>query len=748
MSGVALPMKLAVAPVVNTEEDFRPSITVKKGPLTTNQSITNASSYTDSTMNFQGIIPPNDMTCLKRNLEIQYEVLVKVLGVPNANLMSTISDLTVGGTAGFGNELIHADLCVPLPYPLLQGDTQWSTDLEEGATDRGLPISSSYIPGLALRALPLQTISSSIVLTINGTSITYPARDVAPLLPYLNWIDLSKGTLSTVPFYPSEGPIYREPAAGSWQTYGDTYVAANKTRFSQSIHTYNPDARTDPFGMAQLYFSENSQLWQTGGRSVQWQMIDYSATTAYPYTLVARHDGATPTDAPTGGIPTTTTSTVLNYLLKATVRECIPIGPFRLEDAYKETGITRINNLSLQLNYNNPAAMLACACEAYSLNPFSIGGATGTTRCYQALVGPTGYAFQASLVSLTSLSGAGTTYTNPPQLNIEFNTADPITQSRSPNFAILPTEIYQTFKTSGAYVAPAAGTDVAGQIAAGLKKMTITLPAIRSTFVPSKYILYFAPSPTSPISTTINQTGLSNIQHPPAFPYIHGTNFDPNFLASKVSNHYLRIHSISVNAFDRVALGSTWSETNLYQRAQRNGYRGSFDQWSGAWGSIVILDLAEDLCLGTAMAAGQNTNSNIQVTVTVSASSLQRSLMTRYDQFVNGNMSTPAASICPWESLTYDATQLLLYNGSCVVGAGQMTVTQEGPTEAQVLRLLQMQKRRMKTTEMPSQLTAGSLGQERTMTADDDDPDEGTVGGQSSVGGGSTVGGGMKRGRY
>lgn len=728
MSGVTLPLELAIAPVINTEEDWRPSMTVKKGPVTTNMSINNASSVTDNSMLFQGIIPPNDMTCIKRNLLIEYEVLVKV-----ENLPYTLDSYYAKGTQGTMTQVGVTDLCLPLPTPLLCNGQRFNDPAQANTLHPSVPTkwangSWTYQPGLALRPLPLQSNCSSIVLTVNGTSITYPAREVSPLLPYLNWVDMGKNKLSTVPFYPAEGPFYREPRCGpstDWYEVNGLLIdtqAAGKYLDYGTTGTYNSSTSIDPFGGETLYFSDNTSMWQTGGRSVQWEVVavQFSKPPDPQYPTNPGSTGYTSTGPFTieGTGPVQYMTPTYDFLLKARVRESIPVGPFRLDDASKETGITRVNNLSLQLNYDRPVKMLALATALTGTWPFSDDSYhDGTLAIYGrniSIVWPTAYTIAASITSMPFHGTTATAMT--PTLNLEYNTADPITQSRSPNFSILPIETYQSYKAPNIYSITTMG-DVRGIRQSKVEVVRRVLPAIRSTFIPSKLIVYLSPDPSFHSDPTFPSFEQSTTGMDWDNAILTGsTDYQQDLVDARMSNHYLRIHSVSVDAFNQVALCSTLTEADLHERSVRNGYKGSFDQWTGAWGSILILDFAEDLCLQTAMAAGQNTNCNIQVTITFSASSWYRSIGTDLEENVVGWQIPPYK-----RGIQYQATQLLVYNGSAVVGAGQMTVTQEGPTEAQVLRLLSVQKARKKTSEMPQNITAGSLTQEKVMNPTDDD---------------------------
>jgi len=700
MTGVALPMRLAIAPVIDVAADWRPTLTVKKGPVSSNMSIMQASSFTDSMINFQGFIPPNDMTCIRRNLTIHYKPLVKVSGIPGWLYNVLTGSIPAQGRGG-------VDICIPLPANLV--DAKGVSFLSPGLNQWPGAISGTalafspglWIPGLALRSLPLQSICSNIVLNINGTSITYPAQDVAPLLPYLNWIDLSRTHLSTVPFYPSEGPFFLEPAGTGLNIGWDNLFPWPTNIFSGGTNTMVICAATsntygsqvNPFGEHMLYFSQVQQMYTSGGRSIPWKIRGVVAKSV-------TFDGVS-----------TAKALAYDVVLEADVYEDIAVGPFKLGDAFEETGMMRVNNLSLQLNFSNPSNMLALACSLTQAWPCALEDAGAQCPpCHWA----SGWDVQCSLVSVTM---GGTTYnaSDTPTLNLELNTADPVTMARFPNFIIQPTEIYQSYITTNMLTVPQ-NQSVAEFATSGLQRYTQTLPAIRSTFIPNKLIIYLSRDKSVPISNSLPTPAFT--PSVVGYHYVQGvTAFNPNIVAAKVSNHYLRIHSVSINAFDRVALMSTLTEKDLHERSARNGYKGSFRQWTREWGSILIIDMAEDLCLGTQMAAGQNTNANIQVTLTYSDSCAVTNAFN--PETVTPYYGTTAPTSLPgYMALSYSATQILVFNGSCVIGAGQMTVTQEGPTEAQVLRLLQQEESRIQSKDIPKQLTGGSLMDQRLMSSE------------------------------
>jgi len=131
---------------------------------------------------------------------------------------------------------------------------------------------------------------------------------------------------------------------------------------------------------------------------------------------------------------------------------------------------------------------------------------------------------------------------------------------------------------------------------------------------------------------------------------------------------------------DRVGLFSTFDEYGLYRMSVKNGYQGSFKRWKYYSGSVLIIDVVQDLCLGPTESPGQNAYSTIQITV-------------KGDYSVQDWNWQNSRSIAQAPQHTYNIVPHSLYvttviPGKCIIGSGQAQWLTEGPTPAQIYALL------------------------------------------------------------
>ena len=721
MAGAALPQNLAIATVLNVEKNWRPTETVVKGGTTRTVQRIQADSFGNTNINFQGIIPPNDQICIDRIMTLHYFVTVEIKGIPQYMRDA----LYVDPDAGHAPDTMQsaANTNIPLPSPLfLRG--RFLTQLPAAMNDPdniGTIWPCSYTPGLALRPLPLQKATSSMSLTINGTSTTVSPIDWATIWPYLEWLDESNGSMSTVPFYPSEGPMYQPRATGiipmiQWGRTPFEADAENVLVPSALAGSNRYAMQPLPFGVNETYFSQSSNLWQTGSSVLSWELLDCVE-------VEGENNPATQWNS----------SQTYNVVLRTEVFEPLVISPLRFGKTWFETGLTRINNMSLVMNLSPQLArMFACSCD------LTAAWANGSLEAQHV---PTGreiehygalYSIRPSLEGLTTAAGLVIPAPQRPELLLTYNTPDPITAARMPAFCVYKHEQITPYITSNVLT-----TDISpAAIATAPGPTQVVLQSIRLPVIPSKLIIFARPSKNQ----TLANVGASvtpaayHDEGKPANP--NTVTYDPNILLAKLSDHFLRITSVNITFIDRIGLMTTYTEADLYKTALKNGYKGSFDKWKGGWGSILVLDVAEDLCLDAKQAAGQSTYTQLQITMTVQASSLYRGIQQREGNEAVGPRAGTlgpyvgdccahnlepgqayggAGPICPWYQITYDAYVLCITPAKAIIGAGQCTFVAEGATEAQVIALLSAQKKRSDTSGVSDSLTGGSLDARETL---------------------------------
>lgn len=86
-------------------------------------------------------------------------------------------------------------------------------------------------------------------------------------------------------------------------------------------------------------------------------------------------------------------------------------------------------------------------------------------------------------------------------------------------------------------------------------------------------------------------------------------------LKSSDCDTYARIDNVRVDIGNRVGLLGEAQPQALYRMAVKNGYQGSWDNWYNQSGSVICIDLAEDIPLGLTEAPGTLSKLTLQYTI-------------------------------------------------------------------------------------------------------------------------------------
>ena len=243
----------------------------------------------------------------------------------------------------------------------------------------------------------------------------------------------------------------------------------------------------------------------------------------------------------------------------------------------------------------------------------SVGGLVGT-----------GTIAGVSLTTLTRPGGAAKS-AGTPSLQIQYITPDPILAAKAPSTTAMDFSLIQPFITSVGNVNNATGA-----------VPDFTLQSLRLASIPSKLYIYACPSKNG------------------------RTNATPDT--------FLNITNLSLTFNNRINLFATYSELDLYSMSVKNGLKDSWVDWKYKTGSVVIIDVAEDICLDSDETDGQsNKFSTLQVKL--------------------GYSSSPIAYAGLSANVSYDFYVLVEQPGKCFINSSECQYALTGPSASQVLKL-------------------------------------------------------------
>lgn len=433
----SLPIELAYFGPLNTESRLRPTQLVVKGPETSSVTIQGNNSATNSSMVFNNIMPPSDLTVTWREIAIRYSVMVRVTTNvrPTTSVLSGEDVLALPGNIVIGQIRAGCFNAAGVGSVVTAvGESQKLNDLsylvsaaaanQWGSSAGGAAITYKYVPGLALRSFPLQSVTNTLDFRINGQSTTVPSAELVPLYPYLEDISISRDSMGSCPFYRQEGVI---PAQGN---IFESYFTNNTLYGSQRIAQSSGDQFTHPLGQ---------QVWYLRNYCV------------------------------TAGV-------VCEFIFEVPITEPLVISPLRFGATYYEAGLVRVQSLNFTLNYSNLQRMLLVSPETQAVSTFEVSllpmmsGAGAVAGPAAALISPVIHAS--------------------PEIVLQQSYPDQVTALRTPQFVIYDYHALQlyttpTVLTSTAIAAPNTPTIQTTQTVSS----TFRLPAI-----PKKIYIFVRPS--------------------------------------------------------------------------------------------------------------------------------------------------------------------------------------------------------------------------------------------------------------
>lgn len=350
---------------------------------------------------------------------------------------------------------------------------------------------------VALRANPLAQALSTADVRINGTSTTVSFNDYAQIYQYVNDHDNTMLWSSEFPLQRDNSPVFENKSARS------------------------------PFAKF------NSNPYEPSRASVPVCSLVQSATAAGVVTNV--------------------------YLIQWT--EQLPISPFLTGKDQENTGLSNINNITLNLRIDNLTNAL-CA----------VGGYAGVTY----------------VPNFSATVGGNTVRSGQPILLMEYITQNSILASHQPPVLVYDYQQIQPFLSPGGVNAGNGSSTVPATIS---NSISGTSTSLRLVAIPSLIYLYAQP-----------KKGL----------------YDPT-----IPNMYLNIQQVKILFNNRVNLLVDYTSAQLYQISVKNGLKQSWSEWNNGIGSLMIINVAEDLGLQESEQAGQgNSYCTLQAIVTFSNQNL------------------------------------------------------------------------------------------------------------------------------
>jgi len=700
-SAAALPQHLVMDPVINVQENFRPTEIVKKGPVVRSAMVYSADSVSNSIMVYQGIIPPSPDTCIDRKVDITYDIVsqwqfpmpyVQIYGTgKNAANACTAADNCTFVNQGFsdgetcylppifrigsgaGNvTYTPATLTTTFAKPVDAAPTTYSAVsviAAPGAVVRpsqliGLMAGGGNVKGVVvLRNQPMQSVTTNNEMKINGTSTTVPSGDLSKLVPFLTSRTVGQTALSSGPFSQDTGRFSNSFSDFTANLFGNISNFDSTRNFGslqrcftviptlESCYIINPTVSaatttTVEGGPGPVLGTQNPWPNGSGGKS------DSTGTETGTQGLYY------------GSLCTAVPQFVCTFSWTGIVEPLI-ISPLRYGDVQYDSGLARINNMTFNLTFSNLWHMLQSGFQFAHVN---------NNRTVQIET------FGPQFLQAPTFSGSASTVAGPitcrrPTISLKYNTPDPMTAARMPLFLVYPHEMIQTFQTP---VTPS-GTGL-------ITNLQVTSETIRLPYIPEKLIVFATPS-RNYLSTT--KTNGANVYYGQAlFP----------------CDTFLRITGANCKFMNRVGLLSTLSEYDLWFQSYKNGLEMSFQQWKEECGSILIIDTSQDLCVDSKEAAGQNTYSNLQLTVTVDDEPM------RYQGYSSGAIGLGC------DTPSYTLYVIPITPAQCVIGGGQCAFVTSGPSEDTVIGLLSdaatnsVNDTPTSTADVPKAMSGGGFG--------------------------------------
>ena len=210
-----------------------------------------------------------------------------------------------------------------------------------------------------------------------------------------------------------------------------------------------------------------------------------------------------------------------------------------------------------------------------------------------------------------------------PQLLIQYITQDPIISSRMPPVLVYDYDQIQFTSQSINNVSSTTGAGI------------LTMNAIKVPSIPSTLMFYLRPN---------------------------------KFSDNTVTSTFLRITKFSLNWGNKIALFSTYTEEDLYKMSVANGLQDTIEDWKYGCGSLLIINVTNDVCLESDESSGQNSYATMQAVINYDVTPLQ----------VVNNATA---------NIDYDGYVVVVTPGKCLIDSNSAAFVTNGVSASEVLSL-------------------------------------------------------------
>lgn len=468
--------------------------------------------------------------------------------------------------------------------------------------DANYPEGLDYGDGLYLRGFPLQQCISSATLKLNSQPITVASEDLVDIFQTMMNPQLSKITAeSGCPVGFDLGGNYKtRQTPGMVETsiteYGAGAGAATQKPIRQSSFQFQP-----------------------------------RATASIPYIAF---DGA-------DGVGNSKWSIYIYDIV-----EDLIIPPFGVGNSSDLKGVSRIENLTLNITLSPLAKALSVASNMFVAGASAAGAFTNVTNVTPLSVN----AYLTSLAADQLFVNQPAIQLRKPNLSITYSTPDPITAAKIPAWVSYPYNQYVAFKKTAFTGAATAASLTQSQ--------TFVSDNIRLPNMPGR--LYIGIRPTN---SYLSSAGA----------------------LARTTSHWLtpadQTAALSILLNTRSGLCAPMNRKDLYDMSVRNGLQMSYRQWLEG-GGLLIVDLAQDLGIDPRDAAGQQVYTQLQVSLTVNPWEVWK------DTATWGGITAQQPTSADFTGVAYEFYIVTETPGKIDIGNGSAKIAVVGPSQTEVLDLL------------------------------------------------------------
>lgn len=691
-SGVAavlptsFPSQTVLQPLLNIR-GAADAVTVNvRGPSSTYQQVYKCDNVNDNGFLIQNMVPNSTRTCLEPVLNFTYEVQIGYTAVGCAQDFAALpfldgtpmqefrrltpffgaQNFPASGAAAGAAPLVAVPMdgtfqALPPGFLGIGGTSTtgalraWDAAYRSWDLNQAPGVQVFSTGGLKFRSQPLNSVIQNLDLKLNGQATSIASSELCDIAPHLREPYTNGLYSSTYPFYQDVGVAPFPQGMMMPSGLGLQFDPVTDYRGSFAP-TYTPEIEIIGFG-------GNVQNEPYGGTAL---------ASGYAYSK--------------------TQCRVFNIIYKVRITEALQIAPFRHGDVFDQNGITRLMTMSLQASLGNLQRMLVVD-PMLKVNAGPVPSCTSYAE-YLQIAGQL-YNFQISLTRPITLPAvsivSNVTPLNVATVAVTFST--PAINSASQT-QITP---FLSFLQASLDAATAEGEPATVVYEADLPQVfTNPIPGSNPTSVYAKDPYFTGSNTWQVVSPALRLPSMPMLIYLYVKPDVSFRNTP--YAGWNVCDHYLNITKISVNFMDRTGLLSTFDEVGLYRMSVKNGYRGSFKRWKFYSGSVLILDVAEDLCINPTEAPGQNIYSTFQATITGSYAPFAQQMGMSAQSAATGfditgiTYTTPQ----PFKALTFTKapewvpnTDYQLYvttviPGKCAIGGGQAVFLTDGPSPSQL----------------------------------------------------------------